>query len=72
MPSMKVTKKTIRECDTQDGKTIVLELEYTHKWYNWKLLVRDYNDKNYKHILKQLKKEVISYFNENIWQSNQT
>ena len=61
---MKILKKTIKECDTTDwNKTNVLVLEYTHKWKMWKIQVRDYNDDNYKVILKQLKVEVKNLFN---------
>ena len=56
---MKIRKKEIKTCDDSDwGKTCVLDLEYTHRGETWRILVRDYEDKNYKIILKQLREKV--------------
>jgi len=43
-------------------KTNVLDLEYTHKWTAWRILVKDYNDDFYDYILKQLRVKVREYF----------
>jgi len=55
---MKILSKVVKECDTETGKTLVLELNYSHKRKKWKVLIRDYNDEYYEYILKQLRKEV--------------
>lgn len=53
---MKITSKDIKNCTMEDGtETLVLELKYTHKWMEGKILVKDYNDDNYESILKKLK-----------------
>lgn len=64
---MKIIKKDIKECDTKEWvKTLVLDLEYSYKWNTWKILIRDYNDDNYLIILKQLRKEVKTLFDNTI------
>lgn len=67
---MKVKNKEIKECTNPDNsKTTVLDLEYSHKWETWKILVKDYDDKFYNVILKQLRKEVKKHYilNKKIW-----
>lgn len=60
---MKIKNKQIKDCENPDWtKTIVLDLEYTHKWKVWRILVKDYDDKFYEVILKQLRKEIKKYF----------
>lgn len=60
---MKITSKEIKECEMPDWtKTNVLDLEYTHKWTKWRILVKDYNDDFYDYILKQLRVKVREYF----------
>lgn len=66
---MKITSKKIRECEYKWEKTIVLDLEYTHKWETWKIFVKDYDDNNFKEILKELRIQVNNTYNltKNIW-----
>lgn len=60
---MKISKKEIKECENTDWtKTMVLDLEYTHKKVTWRILVKDYDDKFYDKILKQLRVKVKEYF----------
>lgn len=60
---MKITNKEVKECEMPDWtKTSVLDLEYTHKWTTWRILVKDYNDDFYDYILKQLRVKVREYF----------
>jgi hypothetical protein len=60
---MKITNKEVKECEMPDWtKTKVLDLEYTHKWTAWRILVKDYNDDFYDYILKQLRVKVREYF----------
>lgn len=59
---MKVTAKEVRECETEDSKTIVLVLEYTHRGKKGRILVRDYDDSTYEYVLAQLKKEVSKHY----------
>jgi len=45
-----------------DGtKNTVLDLVYTHKWNEWRILVKDYDDKYFDVILKQLRVKVREY-----------
>jgi hypothetical protein len=61
---MKILKKKVKLCDDSDGgKTNVLDLEYSHKGKTWKILIRDYDDSNYKDILKRLRVEVRNLYN---------
>ena len=72
--SMKILKKNIRECEMPDWtKTMVLELDYSHKKFTGKIIVKDYNDINYHKILKQLRPEVVKAYNltKEQWQSAQ-
>lgn len=56
---MKVIKKQIKDCEFTNGKpTKVLDLEYSHRWEKWRILVKDYDDNHYKKTLKELRKEV--------------
>jgi len=58
---MRITEKNIREVDLESWDTnTVLELLYTHRGLDWKILIRDYveDEKGYKLILKQLRKAV--------------
>ena len=66
---MKITSKKIKECEYKWAKTMVLDLEYTHKWETWKILVKDYDDKNFAEILKALRVQVRNTYNltKNIW-----
>ena len=66
---MKITSKKIRECEYKWAKTMVLDLEYTHKWETWKIFVKDYDDNNFKEILKELRIQVNNTYNltKNIW-----
>jgi hypothetical protein len=60
---MKITSKEVKECEMPDGtKTNVLDLEYTHKWVTWRILVKDYDDETYDYVLKQLRVKVREYF----------
>lgn len=62
---MKILKKMIKECEeTSWSKTIVLDLEYTHKWETWRILVKDYKDEFYDIILKQLRVAVRNAYVE--------
>ena len=61
---MKILSKVVKECDTETGKTIVLELGYSYKKKKWKVLIRDYNDEYYEYILKQLRKEVKEVYDK--------
>jgi len=55
---MKIKSKEIKECDEWNSKTIVLDLLYSYKWKEWRILVRDYLDSDYQNILKQLRIKV--------------
>jgi len=63
---MKVINKEVKECEFENGtKNTVLDLEYTHRWTKWRILVKDYVDdeKLYTYILKQLRVQVRNAFN---------
>ena len=66
---MKITSKKIKECEYKWSKTMVLDLEYTYKWETWKILIKDYDDNNFKEILKALRIQVRNTYNltKNIW-----
>lgn len=56
---MKIKSKEIKDCENPDGtRTNVLDLQYTYKWEAWRVLIKDYDDKFYSKILKQLRQEV--------------
>jgi len=58
LKTMKITEKNIKEVELETWKmNTVLELLYTHRWEEWKILIRDYieDEKGYKKILKQLR-----------------
>ncbi len=56
---MKIRSKEVKTCDTKDGwKTKVLEVNYTHKWYSGKILIKDYLEEDEKNVLKQLTAKV--------------
>ena len=56
---MKIKSKEIKDCENSDGtRTNVLDLQYTYKWKTWGILIKDYDDKFYSKILKQLRQEV--------------
>ena len=60
---MKIKSKEIKECENTDwSKTIVLDLQYTHKWETWRVLVKDYHDSDYPNILKQLRVKVQEHY----------
>ncbi len=60
---MKIISKEIKECENSDStKTLVLEIIYSHKWETWKLLIKDYEEKYEKKVIKQLRKKVQEYF----------
>jgi hypothetical protein len=60
---MKIISKEIKECENTDStKTIVLDITYSHKGEKWRLLVKDFEEKNEKKIIKQLRKKVQEYF----------
>lgn len=62
---MKVIKKQIKKCENSDwSKTNVLDLLYTHKKKEWRVLVKDYDDANYNVILKQIRKAVKEQYDE--------
>ena len=62
---MKVISKEVKECEVTSGKKeTVLDLQYSHKWEKWQILVRDYHDSMYSYILKQLKSKVRDAYNE--------
>ena len=62
---MKVIKKEIKECEFTDWKkTTVLDLEYTHRWEKWRILIKDYDDVNYYDILKALRVEIRKLYNK--------
>lgn len=68
---MKIKSKEIKDCENPDGtRTSVLDLQYTYKWETWRVLIKDYDDKFYSKILKQLRQEVRNYYILNIekWQ----
>ncbi len=56
---MKIIRKTVKNCNETDWKEVkVLELEYSHMWERWTILIRDYEEEKYDEILKQLRIEV--------------
>jgi len=56
---MKVINKEIRECESTAWEPItVLILEYTHRKKRGRIMIREYDDKDYDEILKRLRKEV--------------
>lgn len=60
---MKVRKKEIKQCENSDGtSTLVLDLEYTHKWETGKVLIKDYKEEFYKSYLKEIRKEVTALY----------
>ena len=64
---MKVLKKTIKECEKMDWKKInVLDLKYSHKGFIGRVLIQDYDDINYKDILKRLRVEIRNTYNKKI------
>lgn len=64
---MRVLTKEIRDCKFEDGNEVkVLELTYSHNGENGKILVQNYDDKNYEAILSQLKKEVSELYKSNV------
>jgi len=69
---MKVRKKEVKQCTMPDWtETTVLELIYTHKSKKFqKILVKDYDDKYYECVLKQVRKAVTEQYNliNNKWQ----
>lgn len=62
---MKILEKNIKKCKDMDGNnTTVLELIYTHRSKEkQRILVKDYNDRFYNYILKQLREKVREHYN---------
>jgi ribosomal protein L25 (general stress protein Ctc) len=62
---MKIKSKEVKECEfTNSKKTTVLDLIYTHRWQEWRILVKDFQENDYKNILKQLRVKVRENFNK--------
>ena len=62
---MKIINKEIKECENTDGtKTYVLDLEYTHRWETWKILIKDYKEEFYEEYLQELRKQVRNLYTE--------
>ena len=60
---MKVISKEIKDCEeTNWDKVQVLDLKYTHKGETGRVLIHDYDDVNYKEILKRLRVEVKNHY----------
>lgn len=61
---MKVINKEVKNCElTSWIKETVLDLKYTHRWKEGRILVRDYNDELYAKTLKELRVEVRKAYN---------
>ena len=72
---MKIIKKKIKDCENPDWtRTNVLDLEYTYKRNKGRILVKDYDDKFFNLILKQLRVQVRNNYNltKSIWVLQQT
>lgn len=71
---MKIIKKTLRNCEYNWKETLVLELEYTHKWEIWLVQIKDYkkdtSEKEYSNILKKLRVAVKNTYNEKKLKAN--
>jgi len=64
MIHMKITKKEIKECEFTDWvKTLVLDIEYTHKRKKGRILIKDYKAEYEKDYIKQVRKEVQKTYN---------
>ena len=64
---MKVINKEVKECElTTWEKNTVLDLIYSHRWKEGRILIKDYEDKFYDKILKQLRIEVRNSYNKQL------
>lgn len=64
---MKIIKKKVKSCEnTWWVKTTVLDLIYSHRGKEWRILVKDYFDseENFNDILKQLRVKVRELYNK--------
>lgn len=58
-----VIKKQVKLCDIQGwGKTNVLFLDYKINWEKGNIQVKDYDDKYYAYVLKQLKQKANNLY----------
>lgn len=64
---MKILKKEVKECENKDwSKTMVLDLEYSHKGYKGRILVKDYKEENFEEMKKTFTKEVKKVYAKQI------
>ena len=65
---MKVRKKLVRRNEhLSDGSTSnVLDLEYTHKGKAWRILVKEYKERQFPLILKQLRNQVKELYKTSV------
>lgn len=65
---MRIIKKEVKKCDdcnkSNSDKTLVLDLLYTHRGKEWRILIKDYKEEYYQDYLKQLRVEVRNTYNE--------
>ena len=65
---MKVTRKEIKECEYDNGKEMVLFIDYNHRGEKWEVQIRDYghlvdDEQAYEYILKELRVQVRNTYN---------
>lgn len=67
---MKILKKEVKDCeDTASNKMKVLDLHYSHKGKEWRILVRDFIEDDFKNVLKQLRVAVRNSYNKENWKA---
>lgn len=56
---MKIISKEVKDCENPNWTTTkVLEVNYTHKWLSWKILIKDFIEEDEENVLKQLHSKV--------------
>ena len=62
---MKIISKEVKDCEETNGdKLKVLDLKYSHRGKQWRVLIHDYDDVNYDAILTKLRVEVRDLYNK--------
>ena len=62
---MKIINKEVKACENKDGTfTNVLDIEYTHKWESWRILIKDYNPELDEEYFKELRKQVRNLYTQ--------
>lgn len=61
---MKILNKEVKACENTDGTfTNVLDVNYSHMWMTWRVLIRDYELSLDHEYFKELRVQVRNLYN---------